>query len=254
MVAPDPRRAQPGPALAAAYQQTRATILRILGDLDDRQVLTVIPACPAWTVRDLIAHMAGVAGDTIGGRFPAINPHGTWAERQAVVDAYTASQVSSRQAMSMDEVLTQWTAHMPRLLAILRGDEPLPAGSMPAHDWVIVSDIVAHAQDLRGTFHMPGDRDSPGVALGLERYVKGVAQRLDVAGLPALRLCAEDHEYLAGSGSPAASVTASQWELFRALGSRRSASQLCALQWSGDPEPYVAFIPAYGARVDDLIE
>ena len=72
--------------------------------------------------------------------------------------------------------------------------------------------------------------------------------------LAALRLRADDREYVAGHTSPVASVGASRWELFRGLGSRRSASQLRALRWSGDPEPYVPLIPAYGARVDDLIE
>ncbi len=254
MTAANALRDEPRQSLAAAYTETRATILDILGTLDDPQLVTMIPACPAWSVRDLVGHMTGVACDTVRGQFPAINPHGTWAERQAVVDAYTAGQVASRKAMRMDEVLDEWAGHLPRLLAMLRGDEPLPAGSMPAHDWVIVSDIVAHAQDLRGAFHMPGDRDSAGVALGLQRYVAGVGQRVDAAGLPALRLRAEDREYLAGTGSPSASLSASRWELFRALGSRRSVSQLRALRWSGDPEPYLALIPAYSARLDDLIE
>ncbi|HEY6379216.1 MAG TPA: maleylpyruvate isomerase N-terminal domain-containing protein, partial [Candidatus Dormibacteraeota bacterium] len=250
----EPLRDGPGQSLAAAYEETRATILGILVDLDGRQLLTVIPACPAWTARDLVGHLTGVAGDTLGGRFPAINPHGTWAERQAVVDAHTAGQVTSRRAMRMDEVLDEWAGHLPRLLAMLRGDEALPAGSMPAHDWVIVSDIAAHAQDLRGTFHVPGDRDSAGVALGLRRYATGAGQRLDRAGLPGLRLCAEGREDVVGTGSPAASVTASRWELFRALGSRRSMSQLRALRWVGDPEPYVALLPVYGPRIADLIE
>jgi hypothetical protein len=148
--------------LAAAYAETRATILGILGGLHGRQLLTVIPACPSWSVRDLIGHLAGVAGDTLGGRFPAINPHGTWAERQAVVDAHTAGQVTSRRVKRIEEVLDEWAGYLPRLLAMLRGDEALPAGSMPAHSWVIVSDIAAHAQDLRGAFQMPGDRDSAG--------------------------------------------------------------------------------------------
>lgn len=61
---------RPGPALAAAYQQTYAAILAILDGLSDRQRRTVIPACPAWTVRELAAHMTGVAADAITARFP----------------------------------------------------------------------------------------------------------------------------------------------------------------------------------------
>jgi hypothetical protein len=41
--------------LAAADEETRRAILAILGTLNDRRLSTVIPACPAWTVRDLTA-------------------------------------------------------------------------------------------------------------------------------------------------------------------------------------------------------
>ncbi|HEY6421813.1 MAG TPA: maleylpyruvate isomerase family mycothiol-dependent enzyme [Pseudonocardiaceae bacterium] len=241
-------------SLATAYEQTRAVIRVMIDSLDDQGLSIRIPACPLWTVRDLIAHMTGVAADAAAGRFPAVNPHGTWAERQAVIDAFTAGHVTDRRRMGLNEVLAEWSGYLPRLSALLRGDEPLPPRSMPALDWVVVSDIAAHGQDLRGALGRPGDRDSAAVALGLQRYVTGLGQRLDAAGLPALRLCTDDREYVAGSTSPLVSVGASQWELFRGLGSRRSASQLRALGWSGDPEQYVPLIPAYGARVEDLIE
>jgi uncharacterized protein (TIGR03083 family) len=245
---------RPGPALARAYQGTHAATLAIFGTMAGDHLPTVVPACPEWTVRDLAAHMTGVAADTVEGRFPPINPHGTWAERQAVVDAHTASQVSSRRAMTMAEVLGEWAGYLPRVLAVLRGDEPLPPGSMPAHDWVIVSDIAAHGQDLRGALDRPGERESAAVTLGFRRYIAGLGQRLDRAGLPALLLRTPERDYQAGSGSPPATVTASAWELFRALGSRRGTGQILALPWSGDPQPYLTLLCAYGPRADDLIE
>ena len=245
---------RPGPALALAYQGSHAVILAILGAVAGDQLSTVVPACPEWTVRDLTAHMTAVAADTVEGRFPPINPHGTWAERQAVVDAHTAGQVSSRRAMTMGELLGEWTGYLPRVLAVLRGDDPLPLGSMPAHDWVIVSDIAAHNQDLRGALDLPGDRESAAATLGLQRYIAGLGQRLDRAGLPALLLRTPERDYQAGSGSPPATVSASAWELFRALGSRRSTGQILALAWSGDPRPYLTLLSAYGPRADDLVE
>jgi uncharacterized protein (TIGR03083 family) len=241
-------------SLASAYEQTQAIVRVMIDSLDEHGLSIRVPACPLWTVRDLIAHMTGVAADAVAGRFPAVNPHGTWAERRAVIDAFTAGHVTGRRGLGLDQVLAEWSGYLPRLAALLRGDEPVPPGSMPALDWVVVSDIAAHGQDLRGALHRPGDRDSAAVSLGLQRYITGLGQRLDAAGLAALRLRADDREYVAGHTSPVASVGASRWELFRGLGSRRSASQLRALRWSGDPEPYVPLIPAYGARVDDLIE
>ena len=84
------------------------------------------------------------------------------------------------------------------------------------------------------------------MTLGLQRYIAGLSQRLDAADLPALLLHTPERDYLAGSGSPTTTVTASAWELFRALGSRRSIGQILALPWSGDPQPYLTLLPAYG--------
>ena len=255
MTATDPTFSDaPGASLAAAYEETHAAILGILGGLNHHQLSTVVPACPAWTVRELVAHMTGVAADAIAARFPAVNPHGTWAERQSIVDEFTAGHVKRWRGMAMDEVLAEWAGHVPVLSTMLRRDQPFPAGSLPSIDWVVVSDIAAHAQDLRGAVHLPGDRDSAGVTLGLQRYVNGLSRRITAAGLPALRLCTEDREHAAGCGLPASTVTAARWELFRALSSRRSPSQIRALSWSGDAESYLPLLPAYGERGDDLIE
>ncbi len=246
---------RPGPALAAAYQQTCAAILdTILDGLSGRQRRTVIPACPAWTVRELAAHMTGVAADAITARFPVVNPHGPWAERQPVIDAFTSAQVTSRQDMATDEVLAEWAGHVAVLAPMLRAEQAFPAGSIPIIDWMVVSDVAAHNQDLRGALHMPGDRDSAGVALGLQRYVAGLSQRIAAAGLPALRLCTERSEHIAGHGPPSSAPTAAEWELFRVLSSRRSPSQIRSLRWSGDAEAYLPLLPAYGIPRNDLIE
>jgi mycothiol maleylpyruvate isomerase-like protein len=245
---------RPGPALAAAYQQTHAAILAVFGSLSDRQRMTVIPACPAWTVRELAAHMTGVAADAITARFPVVNPHGPWAERQPIIDAFTSGQVTSRQGMATDQVLAEWAGHVAVLATMLRGEQAFPAGSIPIIDWMVVCDIAAHNQDLRGALHMPGDRDSAGVALSLQRYVAGLSQRIAAAGLPALRLCTERSEHIAGHGPPSSALTATEWELFRALSSRRSPSQIRSLRWSGDAEAYLPLLPAYGLPRNDLIE
>ena len=246
--------ARPRPALAAAYEEAHAAIFAIINGLNARQRTTVIPACPAWTVRELAAHMTGVAADAIAARFPVVNPHGPWAERQPVIDTFTAAHVSVRKELAIDDVLADWAGRVAVLTSMLRGEQAFPAGSIAIIDWMVVSDICAHHQDLRGALDMPGDRDSAGVSLSLQRYVAGLSQRIAAAGLPALRLRTERGEHVAGHGPPAAAVTATEWELFRALCSRRSPSQIRSLRWSGDADAYLALLPAYGLPANDLIE
>jgi uncharacterized protein (TIGR03083 family) len=245
---------RPAEALASAYEQTHAGILAILDGLSDDRLSTLISACPAWTARELAAHMTGVAADAITARFPVVNPHGPWGERRPIIDAFTAGHVTTRRHMTIDEVLAEWADHVPVLARMLRGEIAFPAGSIPVIDWMVVCDIAVHNQDLRGALDMPGDRDSAAVALSLRRYVAGVSQRIARAGMPALRLGTQHGEYVAGRGTPSCTVTASQWELFRALCSRRSASQIRSLRWDGDAEIYLPLLPAYGLPDDDLIE
>jgi hypothetical protein len=88
----------------------------------------------------------------------------------------------------------------------------------------------------------------------LQRYVAGLSQRIVAAELPALGLCTERGDYLAGIGAPSLTVTASEWELFRALCSRRSANQIRSYRRSGEPDPYLTLFPAYGLPPNDLVE
>ncbi len=185
--------------------------------------------------------MTGTAADAITARFPLVNPHGPWAERQMVIDAFTAGQVAARKDMTIDEVRGEWAGHMPLLVNMLRGAPPFPPGSIPIINWMVVYDIAAHNQDLRNALGLPGDRDSPGVALSLRRYVAGLSQRIAASGLPPLGLRTESSEYVAGYGTPSVTVTTTQWELFRALCSRRSESQIRAYRWTSDPDLYVPF-------------
>ena len=44
---------------AQLYQDNVAAVTALATDLDDDELATTVPATPAWTVRDVIAHMAG---------------------------------------------------------------------------------------------------------------------------------------------------------------------------------------------------
>jgi hypothetical protein len=88
----------------------------------------------------------------------------------------------------------------------------------------------------------------------LAGYCFGVDYRLRALGLPALELRYDGKERTLGEGPPAASVTAERWELLRVLAGRRSRDQIAALDWSGDPAPYLPLLPAYGERADALVE
>ena len=92
------------------------------------------------------------------------------------------------------------------------------------------------------------------MSVAFSSYAGGLHLRLAGSGLPALRIAYGAKERVLGDGEPAATVAAERFELYRAMGGRRSRAQILAYDWSGDPEPYLPLIPAYGERADDLEE
>jgi hypothetical protein len=63
-----------------------------------------------------------------------------------------------------------------------------------------------------------------------------------------------DESRIVGDGSARASVTATPFELLRAISGRRSHEQIGALTWSGDADAFVARLSVYGYPDVDLVE
>jgi hypothetical protein len=74
------------------------------------------------------------------------------------------------------------------------------------------------------------------------------------AGGRRCRLRAGDRDWVEGAGPPAAVLEAAPFELFRALSGRRSAGQVRALAWDGDPEPYLDVLSPYPMPRSPLLE
>jgi uncharacterized protein (TIGR03083 family) len=242
--------------LAQAYQDTQAHIAEIVRDLPDDALRTKVPASPDWSVKDLVAHVTGVAGDIVGGTVPeelnlvqALNDAAQAAMREEITD----SQVSSRRDRSIGEILDEWSGHLEQLLPMIRGDRPFPR-DVPLADAIVVTDLATHAQDVRGALGVGGDRDSAGVSVALVSYATALGLRLAMNGLPPLRIRYGGKERIAGQGDPGATWEGDRFEIFRALAGRRSGDQIMAMKWTGDPALYVPLIPAYGPRTDPIVE
>jgi uncharacterized protein (TIGR03083 family) len=213
-----------------------------------------VPACPAWTIRDVLAHVTGVAADAASGTYFS-GAADAWSDIRlaAARDAWTAGQVRSRRGRPAEALITEWAGWA----AIL---EPMLAATVPppgAPAWLLsapVADLAVHLHDVRGALRRPGDRDAPATRLGLRIYARWLGERLDRAARPALRLRAGCREWVEGSGRPAAALAADAFELFRALSGRRCPDQVRALAWEGDPEPYLDLFAPYPMPGSPLAE
>ena len=150
--------------------------------------------------------------------------------------------------------IAEWNAVEPDVLSRLgpdcQSDQRLPNG----FDVVVVIDLCVHADDIAGALGLLPHRDSGASGIALAGYCFGLDYRIRALGLPALKVRYEGSERLVGQGPVAASVTGDRWELLRVFAGRRSRSQIRALDWDGDPDPYLAWLPAYGERNDALFE
>jgi uncharacterized protein (TIGR03083 family) len=242
--------------LADAYEETYRHLADLVGNVAHDDLERMVPASPAWTVKDVVAHLTGIAGDVVAGRsFADLNLLDAWKDpaQTTLRDQMNAAQVDARRAKELSEILAEWAGHVGGLLPMLRGDAAFP---MPVSfiDSIVVVDLATHAQDVRGALGVPGDRESTGVVAALEGYANALDLRLRAVGLQALSLHYGDTERLVGEGEPAATLSGERFEIYRALAGRRSTEQIRAMSWSGDVEPYLPLIPAYGPPTDPIEE
>ncbi|OBG28795.1 maleylpyruvate isomerase N-terminal domain-containing protein [Mycobacterium sp. 852002-51057_SCH5723018] len=244
-----PPRLLPISDAAAAYGLVYRRVDALIRGRAEVAELTV-PACPAWTIRQTVAHLAGVAQDIV-----ALNM-----ERKGA-DFWTQAQVERLGEHGIDELLDLWGQLIDPVTAIL----PL---APQASTCQLVFDTLTHEHDIRGALNEPGSRTGDlvyEVALGFVTTTGD--QFTPQAGLPALRLVTPT----IGSvqlGDPQSTrgqvaLSVSDFEALRAFGGRRSVRQLLALPWHGDPADllpaFTHLLPAFsndGIRppADDLVE
>lgn len=208
----------------------------------------IVPACPAWTIRQTVAHLTGVAQDIVspnmGGK---------------AADSWTQAQVDRLRGHSIDELLDLWGQMIESVSAKL---------ALAASACQLVFDALTHEHDIRGALSEPGSRTGD---LAFEAALGFVTTMGDhfirQAGLPALRLITPTiGSVQLGDPHTARSQIAldiSDFEALRAFGGRRSVRQLLALPWQGDPTnllpAFTHLLPAFsndGIRPpnDDLLE
>ncbi|GAA3242160.1 hypothetical protein GCM10017691_46020 [Pseudonocardia petroleophila] len=203
---------QPDPVEEWSRAQRR--VIELVSPLDAEQARVRVPSCPDWTVRDLFSHMVGLGSDVVAGDEP--DDHN---------EAWTTRQVERRRDHDIAELVAEWEATAAPLVAWMGENGPRPLG-----------DVIIHEQDLRGALEVPGGQDSAGVAIIRDRFADRFAAALPDGA--SLALSGERWTW----GDPASADTvlrASDFDLARALVTRRSAAQLRAWTVRGDVEPYL---------------
>jgi uncharacterized protein (TIGR03083 family) len=216
---------------AASYDQAKQRITDLVAGRDED---TPVGACPGWSVKDVVAHLGGGLRDFVDKRFDGVQS-GEWGERQ----------VRERKAATMADTLAEWDENR-------KPAEPLFDTPMGL---ILLTEIVMHEHDLRAALDQPGERDNVAVRAALTRPLQELDKRMRENDVPALRLRLEHGERVVGGGEPAGALRTSSFELLRAIGGRRSAAQIRAMQWEGDPAIWLATLALFGThRTEDFSE
>jgi uncharacterized protein (TIGR03083 family) len=241
--------------LSGVYETARRDVSELLNGLSSEELHNEVPATGGWTIRDIAAHLTGDAACLLKGDFPK-EFFEAFGDEAAVVklNEWTAGMVKDRADMAIPQLMEEWDRSAESIVKMMRGDEPWPEELPWFADRVLVTDLAVHQQDINGALGIEKDRDAPQVKIGLTGYIATMDFRLQSAGKPAVRLTSGDKEWTAGGDDPVATVSASRFELFRAMSGRRNPDQIRAYDWEGDAEPFIPYFYPYGVRAEPLVE
>jgi uncharacterized protein (TIGR03083 family) len=216
------------PDLAVMYREARERLTGLVAGLDEAQLAAAVPACPGWSVADVMGHLAAIPEDALAGRLTG-----------PPSEAETAAQVARFRGRPIVQTLAGWTETAPRF------EEIVAAFSV----WPAVIDVASHEQDIRGAVGQPGARDT--------ELIRELARWLVTRLRPPvpLRVTVEGTPIQVGpDGEPVLELTTTWYEAFRWRMGRRSRGQLAALDWSGDPSPVLDHLVVFGPAMADIAE
>jgi hypothetical protein len=194
-----------------AYETARRQFAGIVRDADPT---AVVPACPDWTVHELLAHQVHQLSGALDGSFPVT----------AAIDRLSAANASARRtAEERQEVwirrgVAEWSRRSREEL-LARWSDLTDAAPIEALD-ALLPDLVVHLLDLQGAIAVEEGRDDALVGQALEFW----------ASL---------------AGVPVPNGAKDRFELLRVITGRRSRAQA--------PEVDRA-VALYGWREHDLVE
>ena len=197
---------------AWTYEQGLLEVGQVLDAAGDHVLGQPVPSCPEWSVGDLLAHLAGVATDSLAGAFFA-GAMQAWCEPRRRCAGRVDVRARRPPRPTEPRAAPRAGAAGARLAAELRHGTPPVAG---APDWGLsapVGDLCVHLDDLREALGREPVPSSPVTRWGFASFRGWLHQRLVQTRLPALVLMDGDREWTVGDGPPTGSVTADRYEL-----------------------------------------
>ena len=204
-----------------AYAEMRTRLTGLLREDPAGSGPMIVPGCPDWRVKDVVAHLTGACLDILEGNLDGV-----------ATDPWTAAQVARFADADLSDVLATWDEAGPQVEVL--------APAFPAKEACqLVFDATTHEHDIRGALGRPGARSSNSMVVGFAFVLDALDGYVRHKGLPAIEIRTEAGTFTAGDGAADVVLSATLFDAFRSLGGRRSIDQIRALDWSADADPYL---------------
>jgi uncharacterized protein (TIGR03083 family) len=225
-------------ALQQAFSELRARCMAVGRSITEEQAAVMSPSCPEWSVKDLFAHMVGVAVDIIDGNVDG-----------AATVPWADAQVERRRNDSLATILDEWEGTTDEIDAFITS----MGTQIPAPFFI---DAWTHEWDVLQALGQSAEPDLTLARYGRDAIVLRVQQKAAEAGNEAVRLVVEDGnqttEATLGDGEPFETIAMSLFEFMRVTMGRRSRSQIEALGPGADPDVLVIWTPSEHDIADPL--
>lgn len=226
--------------LADNYRAERAELVALGRSLSDDQAATRTTACPAWSIKDVYAHLAGISTNIVEG-----NTEG------AATEAWADGHVADRRDRSLTEILDEWETAGQTVSATM--DE---AGEF--FPFQLFVDQWTHGWDIRSALGSDASAvpDTTVYEHFLDEFFENMSGRTP-ASLPAVTLKVAGRSFDLGTESAIGELELDLFEYGRVSMGRRSQQQLDALPWPEavtDRAHYIDLLVVWSVSDHDVID
>lgn len=204
---------------SVVYAAVRDELIAALVELDDAAAAQTVPACPEWTIKDVVSHVCGLNAEKLAD-----------VQGRLGTDEATARQVATRADKTLGQVIDEWRSFAQPIGELMAGDEIVAVS--------FLADLVVHVYDLAEVLGQTTAAAAAATPVSAQRYFpllqERVAERVGVA-LDIEVTDGASWPAPADSGDECVTLRTTSHEFLRSVTGRHTRAQVEALDWSADP-------------------
>ena len=204
---------------SAAYEAVRDELIGALQGVGPDTAARTVPGTPAWTVKDVAAHLCGLNAELLAEVSGGLGS-----------DEATSRQVGDRGAADLGQVLDEWRSLASKIRERLDANQAMATA--------LLADLVIHAYDLAEVLDQPTSEAQRATPASAHRYVPLLQKRIaDQASISLTIDLTDGSSWTPPVPEQATTMTlrADPKSFLQGVTGRLRRSDVEAFDWSADP-------------------